>query len=318
MHIALQHLKSIFLISLFAFIASCSPSDKSNESQTSADASSTQEAEDPVADDGWRKGTLHIEVEITQSGDQNNEAMTSEWASSIKVVSEGKVKIAPDLRPFVNAAPLKLEDVTQYEPFRMIDPDADTIKSSQASHTATSIISADGAKMESRGSFVGKVSRVYLQSLTPSLFGQGYDAYLKLNLEGQIKTSTVMSGTASTNEADTKDTNQEIVFILHPVPSDKLNDYPYLPEGMDEEMKKRVIQQNVEMLDLLKQTYADSLPVQGDIRAGMKSEATQDKLTLTYEYTGTKQVGYAAMLGVNAGLPKTNKISIKMTLEADK
>lgn len=318
MQFALQHTKSIFLIGLFAFIASCSPAEKSSESQQTAESSSTQEAEDPIADDGWRKGILRIEVEITQSGDQNNEAMQSEWASSIKVVSEDKVKIAPDLRPFVNTAPLKVEDVRQYEPFRLVDPDADTIKSTQASHTATSTISSDGTKMESRGSFVGKVSRVYLQSLSPSLFGQGYEAYLKLNLDGQIKTTTVMSGTASTSEADTKATSQEIVFILHPAPSDKLNDYPYFPEGMDEDMKKRVTQQNVEMLDLLKQSYADSLPVQGDIRAGMKSEATQDKLTLTYEYTGTKQVGYAAMLGVNVGLLKTNKISIKMTLEADK
>ncbi|MFO1389111.1 hypothetical protein [Cellvibrio sp.] len=318
MHTALQHLKSIFFIGLFAFITSCSPSEKSNESQQTADTSSTQEAEDPVADDGWRKGTLRIELEITQSGDQNDSVINSTWATAIKATSEEKVMLAPDLRPFVNTAPLKVEDVTQYEPFRQINPDADTVKSSQASHTATWIVSSDGNKLENHGNFVGKVSRVYLQSLHPSLFGNGYDAYLKINLEGNTKTSSSMSGAAAANEQNEKEAAQEIVFILHPVPQDKLNDYSYLPDAMDEEMKKRVIQQNVELLDLLKQTYADSLPVQGDIRAGMKSEATQDKLTMTYEYNGTKQVGYAAMLGVNAGMTKSNKISIKMVLEADK
>lgn len=318
MHNTLHQFKSILLLSLFVFIASCSPSEKSNESPQATDEASTQEAEDPITDDGWRKGTLHIEVDITQSGDQKDSAIDSNWATEIKAVSEEKVMLAPDLRPFVNTPPIQVEDVTQYEPFRLIDPNADTIKSSQASHTAKWIVSSDGNKLENLGDFTGKVSRVYLQSLHPSLFGKGYEAYLKINLDGTIKTSSIMSGTASANEQSEKETTQEIVFVLHPVPQDKLNDYPYLPAAMDEEMRKHVVQQNIELLDLLKQTYADSLPVQGDIRAGMKSEATQDKLTMTYEYTGTKQVGYAAMLGVNAGLAKINKISIKMILEADK
>lgn len=315
--------KSIFLLSFLALLAGCSPSEKSKEAKD--EASTAQENQEPsqetmLAADGWRKGTLHIEVEIIQSGDQH-EAGNSQWASTIKAVSDAKVMLAPDLSPFVSSDPIKVEDVNQYEPFRVIDINADTVVSSEASHTAKWLLESDGISDDKQGEFTGKVNRVYLQSLNPSLYGPGYDAYLKINVAGKMKTKETLGGKGQppvTTESE-KDTEQEIVFFLHPVPNkDKLNDYPYIPPTASEELKQEMIKRNMETLSILNQLYADSLPVQGEIRAGMKTEATKDKLEMSYTYTGNKEVGYAAMLGVTSGMANTNKTNIKITLTADK
>ena len=103
--------------------------------------------------------------------------------------------------------------------------------------------------------------------------------------------------------------------MLYPVPNkDKLNDYPYLPDMANEELKTELNKQQVELLSLINQLYADSFPVQSQIRAGMLTEATKDVLTLTYEYTGEKQLVFIASMESLAAKISPNLLRIKITL----
>ena len=90
-----------------------------------------------------------------------------------------------------------------------------------------------------------------------------------------------------------------------------------MPEGLDDIGREAITQQKMDMLSLLNELHKDALPVQTQIRAGMVSEATRDTLTMTYEYTGNKVVGYAAMMGVNAGMADQNRIKITIQLIAN-
>lgn len=327
----MRKLQSVFLSTLAFFFAfsliACSPSDegKNEQTQTSDEYSQDEQVtqsepsqEELMAADGWRKGKLRIEIEVTQDGGNKESGVESHWTSVIKAVSEADVMVAEDLRPYVSEGPLPNTDVLQYEPFRYINADADSIQSSEVLYTAFWSTSSDGFKANKKGEYTGKVDRVYLQSLHPSLFGKGYEAYLKINLTGQLKAQEVLSGEGQqpvTTDID-KEVTEEIIYSLHPIPNEtELNDYQYLPEGIDEAAKDALVKRNLEMLSLLKEVYKDTQPVQMQIRAGMTSEATEDNLVMTYEYTGNKVVGHAAMMGINSGMANNNltKIIIQLT-----
>ena len=313
----------VFMLSLWG----CSPSEQETNEQPEASVEENQSMapiqEELMAADGWRRGKLRIEVDVHQEGGNSEPGETSvesHWTSSTKVVSEENVMVAEDLRPYVTEGPLADTDALAYEPFTQLEPDANTIQSSQVNHVATWSVSSPEIKGTNQGEFKGVVNRVYLQSLHPSLFGPGYEAYLKIDITGQLKTREVLSADGQapvTNEID-REATDEIIYSLHPVPNaDKLNDYNYLPEGVDEELKEGLTKQHLDMLSLLNQTYQDTLPVQGQIRAGMKSEATKDSLTMTYEYQGNKEVGHAVMMGVNAGMADTSLVKMTIQLTAN-
>lgn len=312
----------VFMLSLWG----CSPSEQETNEQPQADVEESQSMEptqeELMAADGWRRGKLRIEVDIQQDGDNSepgDASIKSHWTSSIKVVSEENVMVAEDLRPYVSEPPLADTDALAYRPFIELDLDVNTIQSSQVHHIATSSISGPGIKGSHQGEFKGVVDRVNLQSLHPSLFGPGYEAYLTIDITGQLKTREVNSAdgqTPITTEKDQEATD-EIIYILHPVPNaDKLNDYEYLPEIGNEALNEEITKQHLEMLSVLNQNYQDTLPVQGQVRAGMKSEATKDSLTMTYEYRGNKEVGYAGMMGVTTGIADTSLVKITIQLTA--
>lgn len=322
--IFLSTLALAFTLSLIA----CSPSEKETDEQTQTDEytqNNDQSLDEPtheelMAADGWRKGKLHIEIDIQQDGGTDESGVKSAWTSILKAVSEADVMLAEDLRPYVTEGPLPDTEALQYEPFSLIDLDAKTVQSSEVLDKATWSVSSDEITGSNEGEFKGVVDRVYLQSLHPSLFGPGYEASLKLNITGQLKTREVLSakGQAPVTTEKDKEVTEEIVYYLHPVPNaDKLNDYEYLPEGIDDSLKESLTKQNLEMLSLLNELNKDAQPVQGQIRAGMISEATEDSLTLTYEYTGNKEVGHAAMMGVTAGMAKNNRVKITIKLTAN-
>lgn len=325
----------VYLLSVTLFLilslSGCSSSEQESDESSSdtaynQDDNSSQEEpsqEQLYLADGWRKGKLHIEIAIQQDGgttDPGDTSLESRWTSTITGTSDLDVVVAKDLRPYVSQGPLANTLVQEYEPFRLIDQDALSVQASEVLYTATESITSNEVKSSHQGEYKGHLDRIYLQSLNPSLFGPGYEAYLKLNTRGQLKTREVISGegqTPITNESNEEKT-EEIVYSLHPVPNaDKLNDYDYLPAGVNDEMKQAIVKQNMDMLSLLNDAYKDNLPAQGQIRAGMVSEATQDSLTMTYEYTGNKELGRAIMMGFMTGNTNHNSIKIRIQLTAN-
>jgi hypothetical protein len=318
----------LFFTSLIS-ITACSPSEKDKKDGEQTDTSinqyetDTQETipeEEMTAPDGWRKGKLRIQIDIQQAGGvfPPKDGVTSEWTSKIHLVSEADVMLAEDLRPYVTEGPLPNTQALEYEPFYLIDPNVETIKSSEVDYKASWAVNTSEIKNTIHGTLKGVVDRVYLQALHPSLYGPGYEASIVFNVTGQLKKEDVIftEGQPITNNIDEKK-SEEVSYHLHPVPNaEKLNNYDYVPEGIDESLKQSLIQQKLDTLSLLNQTYKDSLPVQGPIRAGTKSEATQNKLTLTYEYNGDKEVSHAAMIGVNVGMATTSKTKITIELTA--
>ena len=328
----MRKLQPFFLLSLalaFVFsLAACSPSEKETDEQSQDNEYShyddvdqgEPDIEELMTADGWRKGKLRIEVDIQQGGGHDESGLFSDWTSIVKAVSEIDVMVAEDLRPYVSTPPLADINALEYEPFSLIDPDANNILSSEVTYNATWKVTTPDAKEEKQGNFTGVVDRVYLKTLKPSLYGPGYEAYLEISVSGHLKTQETLTGYGQppiTSGIDEQRT-QEIVFNLHPVPNnDKLNDYEFLEEGLDEVGREAITKHKMEMLSLLNQLHQDTLPVQMESRAGMISEATEDKLTLVYQYIGTNEVGLAAMMDLNSGITKDNKIKITIELMAN-
>lgn len=307
-------------IALALLLAHCSPKTEAPTESTQPETTQSSTTENSDTPEGMRKGKLKIEVSISQTGgDQpaGAEAVQTSWNSKLTLVSEDDVYIVNDLRPYVTSGPLADTLIGDYEPFSYIDQNVNGITSSEVNYTASRSLKTKDASENVQGTYNAKVTRVYLQGLHPSLFGPGYEAYLRLNTLGKLSINGTISapGVAAIPQNDEKEKDDEIIFSLHPVPNkDKLNDYDVLPEGIDQSTKDMFTKKNMEMLDLLNQTYADTLPVQAQIRAGAVTEATKDKLTLTYKYTGVKDIGLAAMLGVTAGGTKTNDTTIVISL----
>jgi hypothetical protein len=307
----------------------CSPAekDKAEDVAEQSEASNgdakddAKERETMMRNDGYRPGTLMIEVDMQQKG----EGGEANWETNIQAKSVSKVWIVKDLRPFVSEEPdseLRKQAI-DYEPFSWWDGADDGKVTGSLTHAASSSLEgSDSMSVKRAVTETGTIRSLHLQSLKPSLYGKGYDASISLEIDAKRQlNSTMMSKELPQPvvENSNTDVNEKFDYILFPRPNadGKLNDFPYVPALVGDELKAQITKHHMETMDLLKQAADDSFPVQNTLRAGATSEASKDQLTVTYEYTGEKQLPFIISLESFAGKSSPNLLRIKITLKAD-
>lgn len=330
-------------------LAHCSPSapDKTTEKETTAKETAEQSANEQadaeqsgagsedakerdalMRKDGYRAGTLVIEVEMQQKGQGEQGGMKSNWETSIQAKSVNKVWIVKDLRPFVSEAPDSetREKAIDYEPFSWWEGADDGVMTGSLTHAASfTMEDKDSSSLSSVKRAVtetGTIKYLHLQSLKPSLYGKGYDASITLEIDAKRQLNSTMSSKELPQpmvENTNTDVNEKFDYMLFPTPNanGKLNDYPYVPPLIGDELKAQITQRHMETMDLLKQAAADNFPAQNTLRAGAINEATKDQLTITYEYSGEKQLPFIISLDSMLGKPSPNLLRIKITLKTD-
>lgn len=315
-------------------LAHCSPSpDKTKAEDTATeqtqanagDGDEAKEREKLMRQDGYRPGTLVVEVDMQQKGQGDENGMKANWETTIQAKSVSKVWIVKDLRPFVSEEPdsdLRAKAI-DYEPFSWWEGADDGVVTGSLTHAAASTMEAnDSTSMKRAVTETGTIRSLHVQSLKPSLYGKGYDASINLEIDAKRKlNSTISSKELPQPMVENTDTevNEKFDYILFPAPNadGKLNDYPYVPPLVGDELKADITKHHMETMDVLKQAAADSFPVQNTLRAGAKSDATKDQLTITYEYTGEKQLPFIISLDSFIGKSSPNLLRIKVTLKAD-
>ncbi len=316
-------------------LAHCSPSPDKNKAddtateQTEANISDSgdeaKEREKLMRQDGYRPGTLVVEVDMQQKGQGDENGMKANWETTIQAKSVSKVWIVKDLRPFVSEEPdseLRKKAI-DYEPFSWWDAADDGVLTGNLTHAAASTMeSGDSASMKRAVTETGTIRSLHVQSLKPSLYGKGYDASITFDIDAKRHLNSTISSKELPQpmvEDTNTDVNEKFDYMLFPAPNadGKLNDYPYVPALVGDELKAEITKHHMETMDLLKQEVADNFPVQSTMRAGAKTEATKDQLTITYEYSGEKQLPFIISLDSFVGKSSPNLLRIKITLKVD-
>lgn len=315
----------------------CSPSPDKNKAEettteqteaNTADAGGddAKERDELMRKDGYRPGTLVVEVEMQQKGQGAEGGMTSNWETTIQAKSVSKVWIVKDLRPFVSEEPdaEQRKNAIDYEPFSWWSGADDSVMTGSLTHAASFTMedSSSSTNVKRAVTETGTIKYLHLQSLKPSLYGKGYDASITLEIDGKRKLNSTMSSKDTPQpivENKDEEVNEKFDYMLFPAPNadGKLNDYLYVPPLVGDELKEQITKRHMETMDILKQAAADSFPAQSTLRAGAKTEATKDQLTVTYEYTGEKQLPFIISLESMGGKSSPNLLRIKITLKVD-
>ncbi|RYE52877.1 MAG: hypothetical protein EOP48_15520 [Sphingobacteriales bacterium] len=318
---------ALLCLSLF----NCSPSapPEAEQETSKEEVSDVDDPDQLMLKDGWRYGSLKIEVEVQQVGHSHEKGKTeilSDWNTVVKAMSEEDVLVVEDFRAIVEKDPDPEQRLTalEFEPFYRSSSATEAKLSGSLTHKAHFALS-DAESIDLLSSVRdaeqnGAVENLSIKSLHPSLFGKGYEASVELKLKGLrkvVETNKLRSAAEPIVTSEEKEVVETLSFLLFPVPNKgELNDYSYIPELAPEEMKERLKTHNLETLSLLNQLHADTLPAQSQMRAGMLTVATKDELKLAYEYNGEKQLPFIASLESLVGKASPNLLRITITLKA--
>lgn len=340
-----------FLLNRYVFIfqiifASCVLSGCSPAGEDEPDYADEQWEEEELAegdpylqqhlDDGWRYGTLRVEFELHQRGEETIEqpamrlrgpSTTSiKWQTHITATKEQPVLVLPDLNvtvPTDHADYKEAQFILESLPFYVSDSLEDGQLTSNIFHT----LSWHHLEPESNQMIEGKrqvdeqgiISDLLVNRLNPSLYGPGWEAALDLATEThRISNFTGIppdnAQPVTINEAS--DQSERYSFLLYPTPNTRgLNAYPYLDPEMPANFNEKITHGHLQTLAMLQQLH--HAPALATMRAGVKSQATKDQLTLRYSYSGDKQIPYLAGEEGLTAKPDINTINIVITLTAD-
>jgi hypothetical protein len=280
---------------------------------------------------GWRWGTLKIQVHIHQAGSAVETSPSgkteSHWETAIQGESTQQVLVAPDLQILV---PDEGDEESRHsafksEPYYVSETSApanitgsvtNTLRWNNLSPNSNDFISLTRAMDET-----GEVIDLEVESMHPSLYGIGQEVRVRIGLgTHSITTETAQPANGGTPVVTTAEADEgpTFSFVLYPVPNpDTLNDYPFWDLDTPADLIEQERQGHRETLSLLNQIQAGAVPVMTDLRTGLRTTATKDTLELNYEYAGNKQVAFMMGLESFIGEPSPNVLRISITLSAD-
>lgn len=332
--------KRLWVLFLF-LLAACSPApetgnDTEGDEYHTEDLESTSEElawmpdQDMLAN-GWRLGTLTIKLRIHQKGDAIETTATnkteSSWETAINAESTQKVLVGPDLRVLVpdDEDEEGRRSAFKSEPYYISEALAPAVVSGSVTNqlrwnnlspNANDFISMTRVLDET-----GEVVEFAIERMSPSLYGKGYEATVRLVLGTRKQMIETAQPANNAVPVVTRSDNEEgltLSFLLFPVPNaNTLNDFPFWESDTPADIVERQRREHLETLGLLNQIQAGAVPALTELRTGMVTSATKDKLQLTYEYSGNKQPAF--MIGIESfvGNPSENVLKIAIDLTAE-
>jgi hypothetical protein len=340
--VGIRHLLFLlFAISMGGLFSGCSPSDE-NEAEY-ADEQWENDSEfdgDPyeqqMLSEGWRHGTLKVELEISQGGEEDISdpgtrlrgptTGNTNWQGSLTASNEVRVLVQPDLRILVptEGSDEERRAALETDPFYEIG-DADTndrsvgetrYKAYWHHHEPESNQLIEITRhVEEQGT----VTRLMVGNIRPSLYGPGWEAQIAFDTETRRKreeTHLIVNTVEPMTVNEEVEDRESFSFLLYPVPNAQgLNDYPYLDPDMPVSFHESITEGHLHTLSLLHQLR--DAPALTSMLIGLETKASKDQLILSYHYSGNKRIPMWAGLEGMAVKPDSGTFKITITLTAD-
>ncbi len=332
--------RSIVLSSLALLLTACSDSGEEHEDAFTEEENYPNEYRaDNVGDvaDGWRKGTLGIELLVNQTGvynetSENTPSAGSEhssniqWSYNLNVNTSLDVEIPEDLSVYMpEGSDGERYDYLTSSPFYETG-DSDSVQTFgeltyQLDYSMESPSAADVKQMEKHITGTGTEFFLNLTHMQPSIFGQGYEFTLKLDYdysqEGALKSIDKNGNETTLDLADVG--SEEFRFDVFPQPNDDgLNDYPYLYEErqvMDQQSLQQLEKIKFGVLSQLQEIATGQVDFIHQMHVGAVTTMTEDLLVVEYHYDGTNVLPLMGGLDTLVAKPKTSEINIVITLK---
>ncbi len=283
----------------------------SNSSDSGIDYGKVEEAQSPEAQ-GWRRGVLTVKYSLQQteslSSRGKGDSLDINSNLNMQVTSVEDVWLAADLSTLVE----KSDDVNLIRAsyraspwFRGNDLSPATVNS-RIAYTSRSILTNGELQFEESEQASGEVPGLHIDYMQPSLYGEGYELALTINMHLLVKQQHASFGATITDERLVTDPFQ---FKLYPVPSDRvINAYPYSREEV--QYHKKI--QDLETFSLLQKKYASPRSPLLSHCIGAITQLSKDTLSVRYSYEGPN---WMPMLSDKpTGAAKNTKLGITVQL----
>lgn len=327
-------------ISMSGLLSGCSPSDEGDaeyvDEQWEDDSQFDGDPyEQQMLSDGWRHGTLKVELEIKQGGEEDISdpgtrlrgptTGSTNWQGSLTASNEIPVLVQSDLRVLV---PTEGSDevrraALESKPFYVSDSNTDDSSVGETRYKAywhhrepeSNQLIEITRHIEEHGT----VSGLRVDDMRPSLYGPGWEAQITFNTETRhkrVETNLHVDAPEPMSNNEEFDDSESFSFSLYPAPNTQgLNDYPYLDPEMPTSFHENLTQGHLRTLALLHQQR--DAPVLSTMLAGLETKASKDQLVLSYHYSGDKRIPMWAGLEAMAAKPDSGTFKITITLTAD-
>lgn len=339
--VGIRHLLFLLsVISMGVLLSACSPSDEDkaeyadeqweDDSQFDGDPYEQQ-----MLNEGWRHGTLRVEVEINQGGEEDiNEPRTrlrgpttgrTNWQGFLTASNEIRVLVKPDLRVLV---PTEGSDevrraALESKPFYVSDSNTDDsgVGKNRFKDYWYHLEPESNQLIEFTRNVEeqGTVSRLMVEDIHPSLYGPGWEAHVVFKTETRrklLETSLHFDTPEPMTNNEETDSSESLSFSLYPTPNAQgLNDYPYLDPDFPTSFQETVTQGHLKTLALLHQLR--DMPVLSTTLVGLETKASKDQLLLSYHYSGDKRVPMWTALADMFAKPDIGTFKLTITLTAD-
>lgn len=321
-------------------LSGCSPSDENDAAYVDEQwESDSQYDGDPyeqqMLSEGWRHGTLKVEVEISQGAEQDiNDPGTrlrgpttgsTNWQGYLTASSEVRVLVQPDLRVLVPAEGSDEVRRAAFEskPFYVTDVYIEDGKVGETRYKAywhhrepeSNQLIESTRHIEEQGT----VTRLVVDDIRPSLYGPGWEAQVVFDTETSRKheeTHFLVNAAEPMTVTEEVEDRESFSFLLYPAPNaQNLNNYPYLDPQLPPNLQKSITQGYLDTLALLHQLR--DAPALTSMLVGLETKASKDQLILSYHYSGNKRIPMWAGLEGMVAKPDNGTFKITITLTAN-
>ncbi len=323
------------LLAICFYLSACSSDEDLDDSTSWAEDMADEDYADEAggydlnpSDEGWRKGKLTVEFEILQKArfyEQSKATTTINWEFILNATLSQEVWVAPDLSEGIkpNAKGEALENMLNFEPYFIEDDQLASEKmTGQAIYNmefkSEEPNANDYISMHNRINSHGELLQFSIHAIKPSIYGDGYqlDVAIDYRLAGKENRKSVhRSGEIiqDNNEGEFETDPLKLAFYPDPTQLIDIRDIG----GDDALFQKTEHEVNKQFFDSLKLTASTSTKILTDIRTGLKTKASKDKLSLRYVYSGDKQIPFQGDIEILAAKPQENRMSLTATIEAD-
>ncbi|WLQ15819.1 hypothetical protein O5O45_07820 [Hahella aquimaris] len=286
------------------------------------------------ANDGWRKGRLFVELRIEQEGSKvehkvhqglsGPETTQIDWTYSLVANGDQAVWTRPDLDKLTpDMDPEYGRSSWESEPYMPLNDDSELVVQGNVKVSlyfdSQTPDASDYVRTMREVSAEGKVSGLTIKALQPSLFGQGYELSAEWEPSLNVRDITTLTDRKGANQVldESGAFNEPIKLRLYPALNpDGINDYPLAANDDPADVKAGMKKFEQEIWQSLQQL--SDAPILGEGRTGLVTEQSKDSLTLTYEYSGDKQMPYWPSLETLAAKPdKKNTMKVRVRLQVD-
>lgn len=287
---------------------------------------------DTLRAQGWRPGRISVSLEVEQQGSaethsagQGGTRTVVDWRFTLNASLDRPAWVPPDLAsvlPDYTHATLPrntFEDIVFYIPDNAPAPRVSGVVSYHKNQVIHTPNANDFASMTELVDASGAITRLQLDDIKPSRYGQGFETGLQLmySPRGKRLISSVGARGSSHRSEEPCCENGELQLRLFPQPDTTV--LPRLTDDNDAAMPEVWLNQRrqleADMLAALVELIGTDNP-RLHLHPGMTSRVTADELQLDYTVSGARLPPLGEPLDFAVAPPEHNRLKLVITVTA--